>query len=42
VILLKPTIVHSDSEWQRDLADTRERIRALRGTQPPQSQPSQP
>jgi MSHA biogenesis protein MshL len=39
VILLKPTIVHSDSEWQRDLADTRERIRVLRGSQPPQSQP---
>ena len=42
VILLKPTIVHSDSEWQRDLADTRERIRALRGPQPSQPQPSQP
>lgn len=42
VILLKPTIIHSDSEWQRDLADTRERIRALRGAQPPQSRPSQP
>jgi MSHA biogenesis protein MshL len=36
VILLKPTIVHSDSEWQRDLADTRERIRALRAPVPPQ------
>jgi MSHA biogenesis protein MshL len=36
VILLKPTIVHSDSEWQRDLADTRERIRALRQPQSPQ------
>jgi MSHA biogenesis protein MshL len=35
VILLKPTIVYSDSEWQRDLADTRERIRSLR-TPPPQ------
>ena len=42
VILLKPTIIHSDSEWQRDLADTRERIRALKSPQPPQSQPSQP
>ena len=42
VILLKPTIIHSDSEWQRDLADTRERIRALRGPQPSQPQPSQP
>ena len=42
VILLKPTIIHSDSEWQRDLTDTRERIRALRGPQPSQPQPSQP
>ncbi|MGH8640127.1 MAG: pilus (MSHA type) biogenesis protein MshL [Burkholderiales bacterium] len=42
VILLKPTIIHSDSEWQRDLADTRERIRALRETQPAQPRPSQP
>jgi len=42
VILLKPTVVHSDSEWQRDLADTRERIRALRGPQPSQPQPAQP
>ena len=42
VILLKPTIIHSDGEWQRDLADTRERIRALRGPQPSQPQPSQP
>ncbi len=41
VILLKPTIIHSDSEWQRDLADTRERIRALRGPQPSQPQPPQ-
>jgi MSHA biogenesis protein MshL len=29
VILLKPTIVHSDSNWQQDLTDTRERLRAL-------------
>jgi MSHA biogenesis protein MshL len=29
VILLKPTIVHSDSNWQQDLSDTRERLRAL-------------
>ena len=42
VILLKPTIVHSDSEWQRDLADTRERIRALRDPQAAQPQASQP
>ena len=29
VILLKPTIIHSDRNWQEDLADTRERIRAM-------------
>jgi MSHA biogenesis protein MshL len=29
VILLKPTVVHSDREWQQDLSETRERIRAL-------------
>ena len=35
VILLKPTIVHSDREWQRDLVDTQERIRALDPRQAP-------
>ena len=35
VILLKPTIVHSDREWQRDLVDTQDRIRALDPRQPP-------
>jgi MSHA biogenesis protein MshL len=29
VILLKPTIVHSDRNWQQDLTDTRERLRVL-------------
>ena len=29
VILLKPTIVHSDRNWQEDLAETRERIRGF-------------
>ncbi|OGA26147.1 MAG: pilus (MSHA type) biogenesis protein MshL [Betaproteobacteria bacterium RIFCSPLOWO2_02_FULL_67_26] len=29
VILLKPTIVHSDRNWQKDVADTRDRLRAL-------------
>jgi MSHA biogenesis protein MshL len=29
VILIKPTIVHSDRNWQEDLADTRDRIRGL-------------
>ncbi len=36
VILLKPTIVHSDREWQQDLADTRDRIRALEPPRPQQ------
>ena len=36
VILLKPTIVHSDRNWQQDLSDTRERLRAL------ESRPSPP
>ncbi len=36
VILLKPTIVHSDRNWQQDLSDTRERLRAL------ESRPNQP
>jgi MSHA biogenesis protein MshL len=30
VILIKPTIVHSDRSWQDDLAQTRERIRGMR------------
>jgi MSHA biogenesis protein MshL len=29
VILIKPTIVHSDRNWQQDIADTRERIRGM-------------
>jgi len=29
VILLKPTIIHSDRNWQDDLAETQERIRAM-------------
>ncbi len=29
VILLKPTIIHSDRNWQEDLAETRDRIRAM-------------
>jgi MSHA biogenesis protein MshL len=35
VILLRPTIVHSDSNWQRDLSETRDRLRAL---EPPRQQ----
>ena len=33
VILLKPTIIHSDRNWEQDIADTRARVRAM---QPPQ------
>ncbi len=33
VILLKPTIIHSDRNWQEDLAETRDRIRSM-GMQP--------
>jgi hypothetical protein len=48
VILLKPTIVHGDRTWQRDLLETRERLRRLQpgsatAPQPgpaPASQPS--
>lgn len=29
VILIKPTIVHSDRNWQQDIAETRERIRGM-------------
>lgn len=39
VILLKPTIVYSDRNWQQDLTETRERLRALESRpsrQPPQ------
>jgi MSHA biogenesis protein MshL len=36
VVLLKPTIVHSDRNWQQDLIDTRDRVRALEPFLPPQ------
>jgi MSHA biogenesis protein MshL len=39
VILLKPTIVHGDRNWQQDLTETRERLRALESRPP--SQPRQ-
>jgi MSHA biogenesis protein MshL len=41
VILLKPTIVHSDRNWQQDLTDTRERLRALQLGPAPAPQPPQ-
>jgi MSHA biogenesis protein MshL len=37
VILLKPTIVHSDRNWQEDVAESRDRLRALEP--PPVQQP---
>ena len=41
VILLKPTIVHSDRIWQQDLSETRDRIRALQPGPAPAPQPPQ-
>ena len=35
VILLKPTIVHSDRTWQQELTETRDRIQALEHPQAP-------
>ena len=34
VILLKPTIVHGDRNWQEDLAETRDRIRTMERSLP--------
>ena len=34
VILIKPTIVHSDRNWQQDIAETRERIRGMEPASP--------
>jgi MSHA biogenesis protein MshL len=41
VILLKPTIVHSDRNWQEDLSQTRERLRALQPGSAPAPKPPQ-
>jgi len=41
VILLKPTIIHGDSNWQEDLVQTGERIRAMGVSSPPPQQPQQ-
>jgi MSHA biogenesis protein MshL len=40
VILLKPTIVHSDRNWQQDLSETRERLRTLQPVPAPASAPA--
>jgi len=34
VILLKPTIIHSDRNWQEDLMQTRDRIRSMGAPEP--------
>ena len=36
VILLKPTIVHSDRTWQEELAEARDRIQSMEPPRPPQ------
>ncbi len=36
VILLKPTIIHGDRNWQQDLTETRDRIRGMRSQPLPQ------
>jgi MSHA biogenesis protein MshL len=41
VILLKPTIVHSDRSWQEDLSQTRERLRTLQPSSAPAPKPAQ-
>jgi len=38
VILMKPTIIHNDSDWQQDLVETRKRLQALQ----PAPAPRQP
>jgi MSHA biogenesis protein MshL len=39
VILLKPTIVHSDRNWQEDIAATRDRVRGFGPAPPPGTRP---
>jgi len=36
VILLKPTLIHSDRSWDQDLEDTRGRLRNIYPAAPPQ------
>jgi len=35
VILIKPTIIHSDRNWQQDLSETRDRVRSMERPQLP-------
>ena len=39
VILLKPTVIHSDRNWEQDVRDTQERIRDLYPPQPAAPRP---
>jgi len=41
VILLKPTIIHNDDSWSRDLRDTRERLERFIPQRPAQGANSQ-
>ena len=38
VVLIKPTIVRSDADWQKDLMETRDRIRTMVRPVPPGAQ----
>ena len=38
VVLIKPTIVRSDADWQKDLIETRDRIRTMVRPAPPEAQ----
>jgi len=40
VILMKPTIINRDENWQQDLSDTRERLRQLRHVPAASQQPA--
>lgn len=38
VVLLKPTVIHGDKQWEQDLLETRERLRGMERTLPPPAQ----
>lgn len=38
VVLLKPTVIHSDKQWEQDLVDTSERLRAMERPLPQSAQ----
>lgn len=35
VVLLKPTVIHGDRQWEQDIVETRERLRAMERPVPP-------